>query len=119
MANTGPQGSSQHGQQGRREQGTGHPSQTGASKPADIVTSLTEKAQDVASGARETVQEWGSAAADAAGQAGHKAQELARSAAHRAENVGEDLTALIRRYPMQSCLLGLGVGFLLAQLGKR
>ena len=69
--------------------------------------------------AKETVEEWSSAAAEAAGQAGHKAQDLARSAAHTAENFGEELTALIRRYPMQSLLVGLSVGFLLAQMRRR
>jgi hypothetical protein len=73
----------------------------------------------VASGAKETVEEWGSAAAEAAGQARQKAQDLARSAAHTAENFGEELTALIRRYPMQSLMLGLGTGFLLAQMRRR
>jgi hypothetical protein len=87
---------------------------------------VTEKARDIASGAsemasgaRETVQEWTSAAVDAAGQAKHKVQEFATSASHKAENFGEDVTALIRRYPMQALLLGLGAGFLLAQMQRR
>ena len=119
MATTGPQGSSQHaGEQARRQQAAGHRSQTEHPKPENIVTAVTEKVQDVASGAKDTVEEWGSAAAEVSAQVGQKAQDLARSAAHTAENFGEELTALIRRYPMESLLLGLGIGFLLAQMRR-
>jgi hypothetical protein len=115
MATTGPQRSGQHA----GEQRTGHSSQSEPSRAENIASTVTGKVQDMASGAKETVEEWGSAAAEAASQAGQKAQDLARSAAHTAENFGEELTAFIRRYPMPSLLVGLSIGFLLAQLGRR
>src|SRR5207237_7388375 len=119
MARAGAQGSSQHaGEQARREQATGHRSQTEPSRGGSIVTTVTEKAQDLASGAKETVEEWGSAAAEAAGQARQKAQDVARSAAHTAENFGEELTTLIWRYPMQGIILGLGGGYLCELIGR-
>jgi hypothetical protein len=34
---------------------------------------------------------------------------------HGIEDMAEDLAALVRRYPVQSLFVGLGVGFLLAQ----
>jgi uncharacterized protein YjbJ (UPF0337 family) len=37
----------------------------------------------------------------------------------RFEHIGEDLSVLVRRYPIQSILIGFGLGFLLAGRGKR
>jgi hypothetical protein len=127
MAHAGQHGSSQRStEQDKREPGSSQrphpePSTTGA-----IVSAVTEKARDLARGAseiaseaKETVHEWGSAAADAAGHAQQKAHECATSAAHKAESLGEDVTALIRRYPMQALFLGLGLGFVLGQMQRR
>src|SRR5262249_37412604 len=112
MATTGQYGSSQRpGEQTRREPGMGQRSQTEQSTAGNIVNTVTEKVQDMASGAKDTLQEWSSSAADVAGQASQRAQELARSAAETAGNFGEELTSLIRRYPMQALLLGVGIGF--------
>jgi len=35
------------------------------------------------------------------------------------ENMGRDLTALVRRYPLQSLLIGIGIGYLLARRPER
>jgi hypothetical protein len=35
------------------------------------------------------------------------------------ENMGKDLTALIRRYPVQSLLIGLGLGYWLARNSEK
>lgn len=79
---------------------------------------VVEAVQDVAAGAselftqgKETVQEWATAAADVAGQVKDKAVELASTAADRAGDLGQDVTRLIRRYPLQALLIGFGVGF--------
>lgn len=121
MAHAGQQGSSQRpGEAARRDQGIGgQRSDPELHKTENIMSAMSERIQDVASGAKETVEEWGSAAAEAAGQAKHKAQEFASSAAHKAEHFGEDLTGLIRRYPLQSLAVGFGVGFMLAQVMRR
>jgi ElaB/YqjD/DUF883 family membrane-anchored ribosome-binding protein len=115
MANVGQHGSSYRPtEQARREQGAGQRLPPESSPAGTIANVVTEKAKDLVSGAKDTVQEWGSAAAEAACQTKHKAQELASTAAHKAESFGEDMTNMIRRYPMQALLVGFGVGFLLA-----
>lgn len=115
MANVNPQGSSHR----PGEQGPGSRFQPESTRTGGIASTMAEKAQDVASGARDTIQEWGSSAADVAGQAKQRVQDFATSAAHRAEDWGEDVTSLIRRYPIPALLLGVGAGFLLAQLMHR
>jgi hypothetical protein len=35
------------------------------------------------------------------------------------DNMGRDLTALIRRYPVQSLLIGLGIGYWLARNSEK
>jgi hypothetical protein len=120
MTPTNPQGFNQPGfEPARREDFAGHPTPTEPTKAGNVMTAVTEKVQDVASGAKHTVEEWGSSAAEAADQAKQKAQKLASRAAHTAENLGEELTALIRRYPMAALLCGFGIGFLLSQIRRR
>jgi hypothetical protein len=41
---------------------------------------------------------------------------LAGAAAEKVGEVGQDVTELIRRYPVPALLVGVGVGFLLAHL---
>jgi hypothetical protein len=48
-----------------------------------------------------------------------KAQEVVSAAAENAEDVGKELTTFIRRYPLQSLLVGFAAGFLTAQLVRR
>ncbi len=87
---------------------------------------VKEKANDLAGSAgqmydeaRSKVQEWGSDAADAANYVKGRAQEVTKSAIEQGENLGQELTGLVRRYPMQSVLVCLGVGFLAAQATRR
>jgi hypothetical protein len=120
MASAGQLGSSPHPrEQPWHEPGVGQTSPPESSTVGNIVNTVTEKVQDMASEAKETVGEWGSAAADAASQAKHKAQDLAMNAAHTAESFGEELTHMIRRYPVPSLLVGFGVGYLLARVLHR
>jgi X-X-X-Leu-X-X-Gly heptad repeat protein len=126
VANTSQHGPSQRSTEEKHGHGSSQSHKPEGSTAAGVVNTVTEKAKDLAggasemaSGAKETVQEWTSAAVDAAGQAKHKVQEFATSASHKVENFGEDVTALIRRYPMQALLVGLGAGFLLAQVRRR
>jgi hypothetical protein len=90
-----------------------------------MVEAVKEKVQDVAAGASElagkakdTAQDWAAAAANAAGQAKDKAVELASTAADTVGDLGQDVTRLIRRYPLQALLIGFGVGFLLARVTR-
>jgi uncharacterized protein YjbJ (UPF0337 family) len=94
-------------------------------RTAGVAATVTSAAQDVASQVTET-----------AGTAATKAQEMAGSAAtvvtDTAAGVGtyvqekglqglsDDLTQLIRRYPVPALLVGLGIGFVLARtIGTR
>lgn len=87
-----------------------------------VVEAVREKAQDVAAGASEarvTTQEWASSVGDVAVQAKDKTQEVAAVTAQRVSDVGQELTTFIRRYPLQSLLMGFGVGFLVAHVLRR
>ena len=97
---------------------------------AEEATSLTERAKDAASSVTERAKDLASSAAQQAGDIGssvaQRAQNVASSVAdtagdyaatvgHRAEDLAEDVTTWIRRYPVQSLLIGFGAGFLLAR----
>ncbi len=69
-----------------------------------VMDTVKEKAQDLASGASEL-----------AGRAGEKVQEWASSAQDMAGEAWDSFTNVIRRNPIPSVLIALGVGFLLAQ----
>jgi ElaB/YqjD/DUF883 family membrane-anchored ribosome-binding protein len=89
-----------------------------ASTAGGIVEAVKERAQAVAAGAsglagmaKDTAQEWGSAVGSAAVHARDKVRDVASAAAEKAGELGQDLTALIRRHPLQALLAGVGVGF--------
>ncbi len=78
----------------------------GSSQTGSMGTMSKSKAEDVASSVSETV-----------GSIKAKAEEVASTVVSR-ENLEKMATAgveLIRRYPMQSLLIGLGIGYLLAR----
>jgi ElaB/YqjD/DUF883 family membrane-anchored ribosome-binding protein len=88
-----------------------------------VVGAVKETAQDVSAGAAElvgkakdTAQEWASSVGGAAVGAKDQAQQMASTAVEKVGDVGQELTALIRRYPLQALLVGFGVGFLLGQV---
>jgi ElaB/YqjD/DUF883 family membrane-anchored ribosome-binding protein len=109
----------------------GHKPHTAGTKPAEptatgVVETVKDKMHDVTTGVsdlvtktKDTAQEWASSAADAAGHAKDRAVEMASTAAHKIGDAGEDLKALIRRYPIQTLLIGLGVGVILGQVLRR
>jgi uncharacterized protein YjbJ (UPF0337 family) len=105
-------------------------------RTAGVAATVTSAAQGVASSVTETVGTAATKAQEMAGSAATKAQEIAGSAAtvvtDTAAGVGtyvqekglqglsEDLTQLIRRYPVPALLVGLGIGFVLARtIGTR
>jgi hypothetical protein len=73
--------------------------------PSSVVGAVKEKMHDMAASV-------GSSAV----QAKDKAQEVVSAAAEKVGKVGQEVTALIRRYPLPALLMGVGVGFLLAKL---
>jgi ElaB/YqjD/DUF883 family membrane-anchored ribosome-binding protein len=91
-----------------------------------IVGAVTEKVQEVAAGASElagkakdTAQEWASSVGDAAVQVKDKAQAAAGVATEKVGELGQDVTTLIRRYPLSALLVAAGAGFLLGQVLRR
>jgi ElaB/YqjD/DUF883 family membrane-anchored ribosome-binding protein len=91
-----------------------------------MVETVKEGVQEVAAGASalagkatETAKEWASSVGDVAVHAKDKAQEVVSTAAEKAGDTGKELTAFIRRYPLQSLLVGFAAGFLTAQLVRR
>jgi hypothetical protein len=93
---------------------------------AGVVGAVKEKVQDVAAGAsdlagkaKDTAQAWASSVGSAAVQVKDKAMEVASAAAETVGHLGQDVTGLIRRYPVSALLMGLGVGFLLGRLLPR
>jgi ElaB/YqjD/DUF883 family membrane-anchored ribosome-binding protein len=96
------------------------------SKAGGMVEAVKESVHDVATGASELAgkatemaKEWTSSVGDAAVHATHKAQEVGSAVAEKAGDVEKELASFIRRYPMQSLLVGFVVGFLTAQLVRR
>jgi uncharacterized protein YjbJ (UPF0337 family) len=88
-----------------------------------VAGAVKEKVEDMAAGAsqlagkvKDTAEEWGSSVGAATVQAKEKAQEVAGAAAEKVGEVGQDVTDLIRRYPLPALLVGVGVGFLLARV---
>jgi ElaB/YqjD/DUF883 family membrane-anchored ribosome-binding protein len=84
-----------------------------------VVQAVTADASDLVGKAKDTAQHLASSVSGAAVQAKDKAVEFTSSAVNKAGDIGQDLTALIRRYPFQSLLVAAGVGFLLARLMRR
>jgi ElaB/YqjD/DUF883 family membrane-anchored ribosome-binding protein len=89
----------------------------------NIVDAVTDQVQAVAAGASGLAQEWASSVGGAAVQAKDKVRDVASAAADKVGELGEDLTALIRRHPLQALLAGFGVGvaagFLMSQVLRR
>ncbi len=73
--------------------------------------------------AEDTAQVWASSVGDAAVQAKDRTRDVAAAAAEGLGDLGQDLTAFIRRHPLESLLMGFGVGvgmgFLVAQVMPR
>jgi ElaB/YqjD/DUF883 family membrane-anchored ribosome-binding protein len=53
---------------------------------------------------------------DYAGQVGDKVEHWADEAGHYAKDFGQEVTTLVRKYPVQSLLVGFGVGLLLGRV---
>lgn len=93
---------------------------------SDAVGVVKEKVHDAAAGASELAdratdkaQEWASAVSDAAAHAKDDAQHMATATVEKVEDLAKEMTALIRRYPLQALLVGIGAGFLLGELLHR
>jgi len=90
---------------------------------AEMVGSTADKAKDLAANAKEKAKEIVTDTGELAVHAKNKMGELGATAAQKAsaavQEVGHELTDLIRRYPIQSLLAGVAVGFMLARTTYR
>ena len=88
----------------------------------DNAQHMMDKAGDYAGQAREKVSEWAGDASDAAKQAGDKVQKWAGDAYHATSDVvgdfGKEVTALVRKHPIPSILIGFGIGLLLGRTAR-
>jgi ElaB/YqjD/DUF883 family membrane-anchored ribosome-binding protein len=80
-------------------------------------------AKDVTEAAKEKVGEASSAAGELAVHAKDKVRDWTASGAEHArdavQDAGREVTNLIRRYPIQSLLVGVAAGFMLARVTMR
>ena len=91
-----------------------------------MVDAAKEKMHNMAAGASElvekakdTAEEWASSVEDAAFEAKDRAQEMASAVGDKMGDLGQELSALVRRHPVPAVLMGVGVGFLLGIVTQR
>jgi uncharacterized protein YjbJ (UPF0337 family) len=91
---------------------------TAASMAGEAATAVGETMGSLASVIRDNAPHEGTIASAATTVAG--GLESARSYLQEKnyENIGTDLTAVIRRYPLQLLLVGVGLGYVLARITK-
>jgi uncharacterized protein YjbJ (UPF0337 family) len=91
---------------------------TAASKVGEAATAVGEQMGSLASAIRDNAPHEGAIATAATAVAG--GLESASSYLHEKDyaNLATDLTALVRRYPVQALLVGVGLGYLLARSTK-
>ena len=92
---------------------------TAVSKASEAATAVGEQIGSLAGVIRDHAPHEGAMATAATTVAG--GLESASAYLHEKEydNLATDLTALVRRYPVQSLLAGVGLGYLLARSMKR
>jgi ElaB/YqjD/DUF883 family membrane-anchored ribosome-binding protein len=90
---------------------------------ADAAIAARDRAAELASSTREKMHQAAEATEHLAFQAKDKMQEWSTAAADRAvdaaQDAGRELTTLVRRYPIQSVLVGFAIGYLLARATNR
>jgi ElaB/YqjD/DUF883 family membrane-anchored ribosome-binding protein len=89
--------------------GTSQPSRGEEGTVGSMAASVKDKAQELASAVTSRAE----AAWDTTKQT---AQEAASQVVSGAENAWEEIASLMRRYPVASLCVGIGIGFLLSQL---
>jgi ElaB/YqjD/DUF883 family membrane-anchored ribosome-binding protein len=88
-----------------------------------VASAAKEKAKEVTTAAKEKVGDAATAAGELAVQVKDKMREWSSTAADEAKDavqeVAREVTTLVRRYPIQSLIVGVAVGFLLARATTR
>lgn len=114
MAGPGNRGMNFPQQQGRSDTGR-QMSSTGGQGGHQGGQTGQSTAEGVLGTIKETAQDWASSAAETAGSAWEATRHGAQQFASQAGDVWDDFGGLIRRYPVPALLIGVGIGFLLAQ----
>ena len=91
---------------------------TAASKASEAATAVGEKIGSLASVIRDNAPHEGAVATAATTVAGGLESASSYLREKKFENLATDVTALSRRYPVQSLLVGVGLGYLLARRTK-
>jgi len=81
-----------------------------------ITDIATDKARDAAQVTKETARDAADKVSDVAGHVADKAQEWAHDAYDQSgealKHAGDELTQMVRKYPLPAVCIGLAVGFL-------
>lgn len=97
--------------------------ETAVDKAGEFVGHAKEKVQEWAHTASDKVKEAATATGEMAVHAKDKAQEMATTAIHGAgdalHTAKDELTQAIRRYPIQSVLVSLALGYLVVKATSR
>ena len=78
----------------------------------DKTQTALHDAGEFAGHARDRIGDYAGKVAD---KAQHWAEDAADVAGHYAKDFGQEMTGMIRRYPVQSLLVGFGIGLLLGR----
>jgi uncharacterized protein YjbJ (UPF0337 family) len=92
---------------------------TAAKKANEAAPVIGEKVKSLASAIREKAPREGKIGTTATKVAGGLESASDYLQEKKFDHLGEDFNGLVRRYPLQSVLVGLGLGFLLARRSKR
>jgi uncharacterized protein YjbJ (UPF0337 family) len=92
---------------------------TAAKKANEAAPVIGEKVKSLASAIREKAPRQGKIGTTATKVAGGLESASYYLQEKKFEHLGEDVKGLVRRYPLQSLLVGLGLGFLLARRSKK
>jgi ElaB/YqjD/DUF883 family membrane-anchored ribosome-binding protein len=92
-------------------------------KAKDAVAEAADKVKELAAAARDKAKDVAAATGELTAQAKERVQEWTVTAADKTEgavqDLAQELTSLVRRYPIPSLLVGFAVGFLLARTTTR
>jgi len=133
---------------GQRQQGIQETASDLGQRAKESVSNLTGSAQDLARRAQDVAGQVGQRAGEAVSGIGEQMENLAERIRERGPEEGvlgstasslaegleaggrylqeqdfsdmvDDVAAMVRRYPLQAVLVGIGIGFLLGRTGRR
>jgi ElaB/YqjD/DUF883 family membrane-anchored ribosome-binding protein len=93
--------------------GAGHQSGGFMDTVKDNAESAMHSVGDFAGHARDRIGDYAGRVGD---KVSHWAEDAYDSAGHYAKDFGQEVTGLVRKYPVQSLLVGFGVGLLLGRV---